>query len=163
MCLVVEAAFKRNFAPAYGVIVLNFQDRLLKAHDLQVLFWCYAHLFLEQIDEMLLRISYLIKKMREGKHIWLMHDLEQGIFNAVQINFSLDRFMCQPQQKFFNEQKHLLDGGCSQQLLTEIQNFPPKDQVRTQYLVCYLAHWQWVEGMGFPSLESHHQHPAAIA
>ena len=163
MCLVVEAAFARKITPAYGVMVLDFQDCFLKAHDLHVLFWCYPYLFLEHIDEMLLRISYLSKKMLEGKHIWLMHDLEQGIFNAVHIHLDPDRFMRQPQQKFFNEQEHLLNGSCSQQLLTEIQNLPPKDQVRTQHLVCYLTHRQWVEGMSLAFLESHNQHPAAIA
>ena len=70
MRLIIKPAFQGNTAPMNGPVVFYFLDRFLKTHDLEILFWGYAHLFLEQVNKMLLRISYLTAELLKARG-WL--------------------------------------------------------------------------------------------
>ena len=63
MRLIIKPAFRGNMAPMDGFVVFYFLDRFLKTHDLKILFWGYANLFLEQVNKMFLRISYLTAEL----------------------------------------------------------------------------------------------------
>jgi hypothetical protein len=83
MRLVVEPVSQCNFAPMDRPGLFNFKNRLLKAHDLHVLPWGHTHLFLEQTDEMFLRIPDLVAELLETQPGWSVYDARYGILNAI--------------------------------------------------------------------------------